>query len=242
MKALLLFFVSVAAQGATCELGLPQVHENSAGRFLAQWDFKSAGILSEKELPVAPELAAYQQKVKQLIPDTNPYKLLARYAARGPAADDLFNLEVVQRKEAGVMHNLTCIEALLLDYQLQRNPLMAERPTEFVAYFLRRQGGARVYFFTNDAEGVSGMAELYARVKMDESNDWSVVGNLHNHSFFLGDVSGPGPQGVLAPSASDVKLLRAAVEEVDLTAAYITNGFQTVRIKGADLKLFRAAD
>lgn len=68
-----------------------------------------------------------------------------------------------------------------------------------------------------------------------------MLANLHNHSFFLNDLGSPKPQGVLAPSANDIRVFNAQIERFGLEGAYITNGFHTLYIPQKDVRLYSAA-
>jgi hypothetical protein len=242
MKTLFIFLLSFiatitgeATYAETCQLPATQVLDDSPGQFLVKWDFPTAGILSEKSLTDSKLIKAYQDAASAVL-DVNPYHLLERRASQLQNSGDRHNLEVVITRKAGVIHKITCIESLLEDFQLQRG----SNTNEFFAFYLRRQGSARVYFLTNDVVGVSGLDSLLAFLNLDKKNGWSITGNLHNHAFFLNKLEN-NPQGVLAPSTADVSAFQAEAKDLDLTAANITNGIHTIRIKSSDFSQFKGA-
>ena len=79
----------------------------------------------------------------------------------------------------------------------------------------------------------------------DVRNGWKVTGNLHNHSFFIDSIYHGDrfhPQGVLAPSANDMRVFLSQKEELGLQNASITNGFYTVDIQSSDFQRFHTAE
>jgi len=119
---------------------------------------------------------------------------------------------------------------------------METAPTEFVSYFLEREGRLRVYFATNDSEGVSRMGRLMDEMNKDLHAGWRVTGNLHNHSFFLADLENDKPQGVLAPSGNDMRVLNGNAASIGLPRALITNGFNTLVVGSEDFPVFQITE
>jgi len=208
---------------------------------LQYWDLKSDRLLSERSLPESKRLAEYRAAVSRKL-DTDPLALLKRYSALGPSPEDQHNIEQVMSRPESIQE-LGCLEALLLDVQLGRSPRFSRDGPEFIAYYLRQKGKLRVYFLTNDAAGIrgAGLSELLGRIDADKAQGWAVLANLHNHCFFLDDLASKKPQGVLAPSANDVRVFSAHRERFGLGGAFITNGFHTVHVPGQDIKLYKAA-
>ncbi|MFA5140745.1 MAG: hypothetical protein WC728_16080 [Elusimicrobiota bacterium] len=208
---------------------------------LQYWDFESDKVLSLESLPDSKRLAEYREVVAKRIA-TDPAALLKRYMALQPAPEDLRNIEVVMSR-TGDIKELGCLAGLLLDVEIGRNERFATEGPEFIAYFLRRKGKLRVYFLTNDSAGIrgAGVSSLLSRIEADRDAGWKVAANLHNHGFFLNDLDSKKPQGVLAPSASDIRVFISQMERFGLKGAYITNGFHTLYVSSKDMKLYAAA-
>jgi hypothetical protein len=240
---LALLLLSAPALGGDCAFEFPPtVLEDSASprRHLVVWEEVTGQVLRNTKLPATRTFQNYRSSVEQALP-TAPDFLLERYLSRADRREDIHNIRMVL-KGAGELRQIRCAEALLLDYQIQRNSLMLSRPTEFFAVYLSRQGKLRIYLLTNDAEGVSGMGALHREISRAVSEGWKVIVNLHNHSFFFADLDGDKPQGVLAPSGSDMRVLKGLVEEFGPVQARITNGFHSIFIESMLFPLFEAAE
>lgn len=240
---LALFTFALPARGAECEFeSKPQVLENvtNPSRLLILWDESSSTILNSAKLPLSTPFLKYRNAVERSV-HTDPYFLLERYARRAPRPDDLHNIDAVL-SGVGEIRDVRCAEALLLDFQIQRNPDMLFEPTEFLAYFLENNGKLRIYLLTNDSEGVGGMSRLVEEISKSIKSGWKIVGNLHNHSFSLGELKSNRPQGVLAPSGNDMRVFNGHARDLGLPRAFITNGFHTVILTSESFPLFRAAD
>ena len=224
------------------------VLEKSDSHLLQYWEFSGNTVTDSVSLPDSPVLAAYRKSVEAQF-DTDPNQLLKRYSLTGPTPDDAFNLDVAMKSAPQSIRIIHCLEALLLDQQIKRTPQMLTEPTEFFALYLRNTiGQLRVYFLTDDMGGVRGMGSLKTAVTVDLHAGWSFVGNLHNHSFSLdslGDSLGHDrktyPQGVLAPSANDMKVFQAMKADMGLQSASITNGFNTIWISSDDFAKYHSA-
>ncbi len=238
--------LSFSVQAQICAFpDKPQIIEYSRTpgqqRLLVKWDGLFINSLETSALPDSKTFHNYRSEVQKSI-NTDSYFLLRRYSTRGNRPEDLHNLNLVLSRQAGEINPINCLEALLLDFQIQRNSVMTTKPTEFIAYYLEKQGLTRIYLFTNDAEGVAGMGILIQALTKDVQDGWIMTGNLHNHSFFLNELSSVKPQGVLAPSGNDMKVFKAHAKQFGLAKAFITNGFQTLAIESESFPLFKSND
>jgi hypothetical protein len=231
---------------ANCQFeASPNVLEQSESHLLQYWDFSNTTLPLSQELPHSDTLSTYRNTVESRI-SIDPQDILNRHLLVRPDSDDAFNIKMVLASIVAEIRPIRCIEALLLDHQLSRNPRMLTEPTEFLSYFLKHPDGRlRVYYLTDDINGVRKMRGLVTHIASDLKNDWTVVSNLHNHSFFE-DFVEPGDKfrlqgGVLAPSANDVKVFLGHKKNLGLQSASITNGFHTVDIRGENFACFRAA-
>ncbi|MBI3548884.1 MAG: hypothetical protein HY078_07595 [Elusimicrobia bacterium] len=236
---------SARAFAAGCAFGVGpaaiEMRGDGSDRGLLQyWDLPSDQLLDRVGAPDSTVLAEHRDLVKSRL-SIEPAELLERYRPRSKVPADLHNVDVVLAARLGRVRAMNCIEGLLLEEQIKRNPKFSVEPTEFLAFYLRRNGRLRVYFLTNDSGGIRGFqfSRLVERVDGDKDDGWSVFGNLHNHSFFLDRLAQDDPQGVLAPSSNDVQVLKAQIERLDLEGAYITNGFHTLHIPAGDVPLYR---
>jgi hypothetical protein len=218
----------------------PIVLSSTATGLLQYWEFPDSDVLIRSKLPRSNAIRNYRREVETKI-NVDSRFLLQRYLGLNPAPDDAYNLGIAATSPVSRFRPISCLEALLLGVQIGRNPEMMSEPTEFLASYLRRGQRLRVYYLTNDSTGVSGLKELKARITDDLKNGWHYEGNLHNHSFFLKALDSNQPQGVLAPSATDMKLFVGLQESLGLGEASITNGFDTIHIPAEDFALYRSA-
>jgi len=228
-----------SAFGAECSLEVKPTVIERPDALLEYWDLPNEDVLNHASPPNVEILRRYRLEVRSVI-DTDPIELLMRYRSRGKDPADLHNLDIVLGSRSDGIRPMNCIEGLLLTAQIRRNSRFRVAPTEFLAFWLRKEGRLRIYYLTGDAAGIRGaaMSALMERVSADKKAGWEVSANLHNHSFFLERLDTDDPQGVLAPSGNDVRVFRSQVESLDLKAALITDGFDTLRIPAADLRLY----
>jgi hypothetical protein len=216
--------------------------EERENHLLQYWEFHTAAIPNSFELPQSPSFSSYREAVTAKI-NSDPLGLLERYLSAGPYPADAHNIEIVLSDPRRI-RPIQCVEALLLDYQIGRTLKMLTEPTEFLSLFLvSPEGRYRAYYLTDDVGGIRRMEQLKAYVGSDLELGWLLVGNLHNHSFSLDHLDWDQkhhPQGVLAPSASDIQVFRGMKEELNLRSASITNGFHTISIPAEDFGKYRA--
>jgi hypothetical protein len=214
-----------------------KVLEDSPGLHLSVREQPSSTTFFKTDFTPSGTLQTYRSAVSTSV-SPEPFELLRRYLPRATRAEDARNVELILDQRAGFIRRINCMEALLLEEQIKRTPLMETNPTEFLATFLTDGERVRVYFLTNDSVGVGGIARLYEEIERDVQQGWRVESNLHNHSFFLDDLKGSSPQGVLAPSASDIHALKSQADHVRLKRALITNGFHTLSIDSSEFAAF----
>jgi len=195
----------------------------------------------------APEDAAavvYRRQIAgRLGDDLEPRRLLARQRdvfAAGSQARETLNIGAVLDGRVGTFVAPGCIERLLFARQAARFP-MVEHATEFGAFVLRRGDRVRLYVSSMDLVGQKIRREVTDRVRADVASGYRLMAHLHNHPFLtrrrvgdrmwttaetLDDVA-----GALAPSLTDVQFFTNTVAGgLPLEAAWITNGFDSVRI------------
>jgi hypothetical protein len=180
---------------------------------------------------------------------------VAHYAARGHSDSrrEAENGRLVLDGAVGTMRPLSCLEALLLDFQARRFP-MVDRPTELQAFVLRRNVPAEdssaaaadadtpalVYFAASGAPWPPGVGRLVPLLESKVREGWRVIAHVHNHPFYLDRLtplaSGPPTSdiaGALAPSITDVRFYRSMHAGLGLETALVTNGFATLEIPAA---------
>lgn len=192
----------------------------------------------------------HHEAAARLEGDTDPRTLLQRQERFFRDDGDGANIRAVLDGRVGSLVPASCLEMLLWRETDRQFPMLAH-PTELGAFVLRRSGRVRVYLSTNDRMGQKLRGAVTARVRADQAEGWTLVAHLHNHPFLfdrrVGDrlytteATRDDVAGALAPSTNDVAFYRSWSAEAPLEAAWITNGFDSIRIPAAQLLLLEAA-
>lgn len=209
-------------------------------RLLWVWEVDDAPPFWSDTKPESASYLAFLEEIKQAGVDPAPDRLLARSLEMSEPDDpERFNVELALREAPRRIGPINCMEALLMSYQTERMD-MAKEPTEFTALFLRSDDGARlkIYWYTVNQAGIGNLSALMRHVEADLAQGWGLWASLHNHNFFL---TRENISGVPAPGLSDVQFFRALRDGSGLREAWVTNGFDTIRIPASDFDLFRAA-
>jgi hypothetical protein len=152
--------------------------------------------------------------------------------------------------DAGTIHPISCLEAMLWKWQAARYPML-EHPTEFGAFVLRGPDRVRVYLSSADLVGQRIRGAVTERVRADIEAGFRLVIHIHNHPFLfdreVGDrmwtveATRDDVAGALAPSMTDVQFYRRLRDSHGLEAAWVTNGIETSRFRAAEFETLRAA-
>jgi hypothetical protein len=244
---------------APCALSAkPELIARSAGELHQVWQIPEVPALYGARLPADPSLAAYTGAIRARA-DVDPIALLRRqhdlYVASGNAAllPEAKNSEMVLSGKAGRIAPINCLEALLYGAHVAGRSMIAQ-PSEFGAFLLRRAAGAgaelRIYFSSMERSGGRISREVTARVDDDIKRGWQFVGHLHNHPFFFDRVVGDRNwttkdskddiAGAVAPSVTDVHFYNNILDDTGPQAVFITNGFHTLRLSPAEIRLLQA--
>jgi hypothetical protein len=205
---------------------------------LVSWDFSSQDVLRNTSTVSSTLYSLYKNKVKDHI-DISPYSLLQRDSVRMILPSDYHNVITVLSDVAGTISKINCLESLLLNYQIQRSDDFMSHPTEFLAYYLVRNNLLKVFLYTNNDLGIRKLRPLIEQINNHMQRGWKVIGNIHNHNFFLDNFEEQNSQGTLAPSGSDVQMYKSLSME-ELPISYITNGFHTLKLGHDEFELFRS--
>jgi hypothetical protein len=235
-------FCSLSIWASDCQFeSKPIILESGESHLMQYWDFSNSSIIDLATLPNSSRFIFYRNLVQSKI-NIDPIELLLRYSKAGVSVNDTYNLNVVLSNPLKYIQPIKCLEALLLNNQFERNTTMPINPTEFLAFYLKNnENQLRVYYLTDDISGVRKVSPLLSHIETDVKNGWTLIGNLHNHSFFLENINQDEthhPQGVLIPSSNDIQVLRATRDEFKMQNASITNGFNTIFISAEELDKF----
>lgn len=243
-----------------CHLPPPSAQIEQTAQELHQvWDLPADPVYFAPVREPGPALRAYQQAVRARLDDgaspgggTDPLALLRRQRAvflaattPGLRAEAAISGPIIEGR-VGQITPPSCLDALLVDFQASRHPMITQ-PSELAAFILRRpaQGGdgerLRVYVSSLARSGGRMSAAVRERVDADLRAGFVLLAHLHNHPFLfdrvIGDASWTTAEtqadiaGAIAPSASDVQYYGSLIEDAGLKTARVTNGFHTLTLR-----------
>lgn len=217
---------------------------HSEGETLQVWDLPR-DVLDAPVGSVTPRLSAYRDRIRRDWP-VDPYELLERQRelfARYGFDDDLPLYDRILTGQMGTIEPANCLVELLFEQHLDRfsRPTSATRsPSEFVASVLVKASTVRVLFFSNDRPSVA-LPHLLRQKQQEALRDgWGLLAHLHNHSVWPENSSGD-IAGTLIPSGPDRQLYLGQRDSEGLQEAWITNGFDQIRIPAAQFGQFPEA-
>jgi hypothetical protein len=168
------------------------------------WTLPAARAVGPWQPSDVPALTAFRRVVADSLgragvasdPVSVTRRVVAYYGAKvdHDAQADADNGRRMLAGVAGAIRPLTCLEALVLDYQARRFS-MTRQPTEFHVFLLRRDGSVAgtdateapllVYFGASGAPWPPSVGGLVAALEPKVREGWRVVAHLHNHPFYL---------------------------------------------------------
>lgn len=190
-------------------------------------------------MPRSTSLTAFLKYVRSRVADVSQASLLRKSIQSFPDNADRRNASLVYQQRRKWIRPAGCLEALLFSRQTERLD-MASQPTELTAFVLKAKRGSRVrlYYFTVNQPGIGGMGTLMTPVEADlASGNWRPWMSLHNHNF---DFAGARLGGTVAPSAADAQFFQSAASDFGLETAWITNGFDTLKLRRRDFRRLSA--
>lgn len=214
------------------------------GAVLETWELSLQDVLVE-ELPGDAAFLEYRAAIERdgadLRRPVQDPPAIGSEAAAAIWRDEFFNNDLVFDEGVGAVEPISCLDALLFARQAGRFSQI-DRPTEFSASVLRREGETGtdllVVFGAGSEMFVPG--EFYGFDVVGDllDDDWSPWYAIHNHT-----VKRNGDRlalGVPVPSTNDVQLLRSLSESLGLDSVRVTNGFYTFRASVEELDRMRS--
>ena len=221
----------------------PVVLHQAADTVFLAWSYRAARLPERGTLAELPALSSFLDTVRVRTATLDPRRLLERqiaYYGSQPDPDsqgEAANGRLVLTGSAGILRPISCLEALLVEYQAQRYP-MSSHPTEFQALVMARRDEVRVYFTGSSAPWPPKGDVLFAHAAADRLAGWRVVAHIHNHPFLFsstGDIAGAN-----APSLTDVQFWRHLRDSIGVESARVTNGISTFEATAASFDLLQA--
>jgi hypothetical protein len=219
----------------------PAALSDDAGGFARAWTFASDPALLADAPAAAPGLSRYRAWARGQA-DTDGRALLRRqrdlYVKLG-VKDGAAKLDAILAGQAGRIERMSCLETLLFSEHEARFPVETTK-SEFLALVLRRGPEMKVYLISQRGQPGVGpsMSGVEPSLRRDRARGWTLQATLHNHPFMFdnpyGDIG-----GTLVPSGDagggDLAAFETDIREYGMHEAWITNGFETVRLDAPDV-------
>jgi len=213
----------------------PSVLKENGAEIFQFWELNNDPSLWDTDFVQPSSIKLYKDSVSKILgKDTFKLTLLAlafqdnSYKSVDTKNGDSINAQLIHSKALGKIRPINYLESQLLDYQLNRYPLLSH-PTEFHGFILLHDSLnlVKVYFAASDQPWPPKPNVILDAVKNDLKRGWTFKYHLHNHyepktNRYL---------GILAPSMTDAQFFLFLSEEYNLKQAIITNGFHTVEIE-----------
>jgi hypothetical protein len=140
-------------------------------------------------------------------------------------------IDAVIAGKLGSITELGCVEgSLFTQHKTGRRP---ESETEFAAYVFEKQSikgtHLKIYHVDSDGASVSFPKRLDEELLANMLSGWTFLVHLHNHPFLLDSDSGD-IAGTTVPSDPDMITYGVMADLYGLQNAWITNGFNTIKI------------
>lgn len=198
-------------------------------RLLKVWEIEDNPVYWSKTVPDSEAYSQFKAEVADRGNETDPVRLLEFSSHE--------NSRAVHRNASDWIMPAGCLEMLMYGYQHARLNTFTD-PTEFGSIILRSpdKERLRVYYYTNNQDGLGNMDPIVTPVLEDKREGWDVLVALHSHVFHPGQ---PDIDGILAPSEPDADFHVRLHESSGLREAWITNGIHTVRMPASSFNDFK---
>lgn len=197
-------------------------------RLLKVWEVEDNSVFWSETVPDSEAYSQFRAEVADLGIETDPVRLLER--------SSIENSRIVRQNANEWIKPAGCLEMLMYGYQHARMNTFTD-PTEFGSFILRSPDTERlrVYYYTNNQDGLGNMDIIVTPVLEDKREGWDVLVALHSHVFHPGQ---PEIDGILAPSEPDADFHVNLHARSGLPEAWITNGIHTVRMPASSFNDF----
>jgi hypothetical protein len=224
----------------------PTVLKENGAELFQYWEFNNSSMLWEDNRIDPINLKSYKDSLNSLLGFDTIHSLIQKIAEQDSLYKsiktrngDSINAQLIHSKVLGKIRPINYLESQLLDYQLNRFPLLSH-PTEFHGFILLNDSlnTVRVYFAASDQPWPPKPHVILSAVIKDLKNGWTFKYHLHNHyeprlNNYL---------GILAPSITDAQYYSFLSEEYNLENAIITNGFNSVEIQEVEFKKLKTPE
>ena len=210
---------------------------------LEKGSYHSEAFLSQdwNQSPVVEsmQLRIYKQLIRS-VTSVDPYYLLnkQRDIFQKLFPKDAQKMTSILEGDFGQIFKGGCVENALLDHQVKN----FGASTEFLAYIFQKKVNGKLQYklrvITQNTVYVGGKPQFQSLVDKDLSDGWQLIIHLHNHPFFLKNSSGD-IAGTVVPSGPDINTYIALSKTLNLQEAWVTNGFNTLRLPRYQFHMFK---
>lgn len=193
--------------------------------------------------PNSVNILTYKNWVKEHTnPDPNYLLQLHRDLTREKYGEERSKrYDLILGGEAGRIEPATCLEKALLSMHLKHHSPQ-KSPAEFGAIAFRKAVGQsrrlKIYFIS-DSEPAISMGSFEQLIERETRAGWEYFINLHNHPFWFQSRIGE-TRGTTVPSgdlhSGDIAVFNKHFRDFGLQEAWITNGFDSIRLTQMDLE------
>ncbi|MEP7197834.1 MAG: hypothetical protein ABI851_15045 [Saprospiraceae bacterium] len=213
----------------------PTIIEENGAEIFQYWEFNNSSLLWNTNFIDPFNLKLYKDSLNSLLGSDTTQSIIQKmseqdilYKSVNTQNGDSINTQLIHSKVLGKIRPINYLEAQILEYQMNRYPLLSH-PTEFHGFILLNDSLniVRVYFAASDQPWPPKPNVILSAVKNDLKTGWTFNYHLHNHY----EPKANRYLGILAPSMTDAQYYLFLSEEYNLKHAIITNGFHTVEIQ-----------
>lgn len=224
----------------------PFVLKENGAEVFQYWEFNNCALLWDTNFIQPPNLKLYKDSLNNLLSIDTIKSIVQKlvlqdisFKSVSTQNGDSINAQLIHSKILGKIRPINYLEAQLLDYQMERYPLLSH-PTEFHGFILFHDSLniVRVYFAASDQPWPPKPNVILEAVKNDLKLGWTFKCHLHNHY----EPKANKYLGILAPSMTDAQYYLFLSEEYNLNQAIITNGFHTVEIQREEFQKLKSPE
>lgn len=238
-------FISIVScdskkQFVSLSLVKPTVIKKNGNEIFQYWQLSNSSLLWDTTFITPRNITRYRDSLNSILTSDTTRSIIQKRAEQyrlyklvNTQNGDSINTQLIHANVLGEIRPINYLEAQLLEYQMNRYPLLSH-PTEFHGFILLNDSLniVRVYFAASDQPWPPKPNVILSAIKNDLKTGWTFKYHLHNHY----EPHTNGYIGILAPSMTDAQYYLFLSDEYQLKNAIITNGFHTVEIPSGDFQ------
>ena len=191
MISLLVFIASCSAKKQLISLRIlqPTVLKQNGSELFQYWEFPNSSLLWDTNFSTPKHIKLYKDSLNSKLSSDTSQSIIQKMAFQDiifksveTQNGDSINAQLIHSKVLGKIRPINYLEAELLNYQMNRYPLLSH-PTEFHGFILVQDSLniVRVYFAASDQPWPPRPSIILSAVENDLKNGWNFKYHLHNH-------------------------------------------------------------